>query len=573
MTDRAYHAVLRWGSHLAVGIVVAVLPGMPLARAHGAGGTDRPLFREVADTVGLAFDHASGAAGRFYLPEIMGSGAALLDYDSDGDLDVYLVQGSPDARTSSRLFRNHLVEDGRLRFTDVTERARVGHRGWGMGVAVGDVDADADPDLYVTSFGPDILYRNNGDGTFTDVTQAAGVSDERWNASAAFVDYDADGDLDLFVTAYVDFTVKGNKPCYDATGARDYCLPAEYRPLPDRLFRNDGQGRFTDVTVASGVGSVAGAGLGVTAADFNGDGRVDLYVANDGTPNHLWINRGNGTFEETGLMSGSALDAAGRAKAGMGVGAGDFDNDGDEDLFVTNLVGEMNTLFLNDGTAAFDDVTNRFRLASVSLPFTGFGTDWFDYDNDGRLDLFIANGAVAIVDALRGKPYPYQQKNLLLHNESAAGFTNVSGQAGAALALSEVSRGAAFGDLDNDGDVDIVVTNNNGKARVLLNEGTASAHWLTVRLQGGKGNRDGLGAVVRIIRDAGPPLMRRSHTDSSYLSANDPRVHFGLGIDHAVTEITVDWPAGGRESWKSQGVDRVITLREGSGQPVARSKG
>ena len=458
-----------------------------------------PLFREVAQETGLRFTHEPGAAGQYRLPEIIGSGVALLDYDGDGDLDVYLVQGSPNARTSSRLFRNEMMKDRRLRFTDVTETAGVARRGWGMGAAVGDYDNDGDPDLYVTSFGSNTLYRNEGRGRFADVTSEAGVDDPRWSASAAFVDYDADGDLDLFVTAYVDFSEKGNKPCYDPAGQRDYCLPAEYRPLPARLFRNEGGGRFSDVTDPSGIGSAAGAGLGVVSTDANGDGFLDLYVANDGTKNHLWMNTGNGRFTEDGLMSGTAYDAAGRAEAGMGVAAADFDADGDEDLFVTNLIGETNTLYLNDGKGLFEDATVRLKLAAPSRPFTGFGTDWFDFDNDGWLDLFVANGAVAIVDVLRGRPYPYQQRNLLLRNEGGQGFRDLTGDAGPALALEEVSRGAAFGDIDNDGDVDIVVSNNNGPARLLLNE-QRSRHWLSIRLEGTTAARDGQGALVRVLR-------------------------------------------------------------------------
>ncbi len=316
---------------------------------------------------------------------------------------------------------------------------------------MGDYDNDGDPDLYVTNFGHNVLYRNNGDGTFTDVTREAGVDDERWSASAAFLDYDRDGDLDLFVTNYVDFTLLGNKRCFAATGEPDYCTPAIYRPVPDRLFRNEGGGKFVDVTLTSGIGSAFGPGLGVVCADFNLDGWTDIYVANDGAANLLWINKGNGTFEEAGLLSGAAYGTDGIARAGMGVTAGDFDNDGDDDILVTNLRREGSTLYRNDGRGFFYDATTESGLTQASFPYTGFGVEWFDYDNDGYLDLFVANGAVTILETLRGSRYPFHQRNQLFRNEGE-GKKLVETSAGPAFQLSEVSRGAAFGDIDNDGD-------------------------------------------------------------------------------------------------------------------------
>ncbi len=303
-----------------------------------------PLFIESAAQTGLAFTHVSGASGQYYMAEQMGAGVALFDYDADGDLDVFLVQGGPfepggkigSTHPTSRLFRNDLkvAADGRrtLHFTDVTQAAGVGLRGHGMGAVVGDYDNDGDLDLFVTSFGPETLYRNNGDGTFSDVTKQAGVSDPLWSASGAFVDYDRDGDLDLFVTNYLDFTVTDNKRCNDALGARDYCSPRAYRPVPDRLYRNEGGGRFINVTEAAGISKADGAGLGVSTGDYNADGWLDLYVANDATPNQLWINQRNGTFVDEGLLSGSALNAAGNPEGSMGIASGDFDLDGDEDL-------------------------------------------------------------------------------------------------------------------------------------------------------------------------------------------------------------------------------------------------
>jgi enediyne biosynthesis protein E4 len=568
------------------------------ARGPQAGGSRHsPLFREAAAETGLNFHHFTGATGEYFMPEIMGAGAALFDYDNDGDLDAYLPQGlmlgekkkigdakfPPPAgwKPGHRLFRNEIIPSGRLKFTDVTERAGVGLVGYGMGAAVGDYDNDGDPDLYVTNFGPNVLYRNNGDGTFTDVTERAGVNDGRWSTSASFLDYDRDGDLDLFVCNYADFTVRGNKRCVSATGEQDYCAPSHYKPVPDRLFRNDGEkggGRFTDVTLASGMGAAFGPALGVSAADFNGDGLVDVYVANDGAANLLWINKGDGTFEETGLLAGAAYGMDGVARAGMGVAVGDFDNDGDEDVLVTNLTKEGATLYRNlseqGGRGNFSDASSEFELTEPSFLSTGFGVGWLDYDNDGRLDLFMANGAVTLLPGLRGAAYPFRQRNQLFRNEGRA-FREVTRAAGAAFELSEVSRGAAFGDVDNDGDVDILLSNNNGPARLLLNEASPRAHWLGVKLEGVKDNRAGYGARVVLLRKEQPTLWRRAHSDGSYLSASDSRVHFGLGASRGVEAVIVEWPNGEKESWANVKADSFVTLRQGSGKPVdsARRRG
>jgi hypothetical protein len=545
-----------------------------------------PLFREVAEEVGLKFHHFTGATSEFYMPEIMGAGVALFDYDNDGDLDVYLIQGTtfdptqdpqrtkfpPPAawKPGNRLFRNLVSETGKLQFVDVTENAGVGHIGYGMGVAVGDYDNDGFQDLYITNFGRNVLYHNNGDGTFTDVTAKAGVDDARWSTSAAWVDYDRDGRLDLFVANYLDFTVKGNKHCYAPTGERDYCTPKMYQPVPARLFHNRGDGTFEDVTEAAGVGAAIGPGLGVVCADFNGDGWPDIYVANDGASAHLWINHRNGTFKEMSLLSGAAYSADGLPQAGMGVTAGDFDGDGDEDIFKTNLTNEGANLYVNDGRGNFYDASAELGLLLPTFPYTGFGTEWFDYDNDGRLDLFIANGAVNRIESLRGKPYPFGQPNQLFHNEGEGKkFCEMTSVAGPAFALSEVSRGAAFGDIDNDGAVDIVVANNNGPVRLLLNQSRSlnNNHWLLVRLEGSRGNRFGMGATVE-VRQRGRKLLRRAHTDSSYLSANDIRVHFGLGEDTKIDELIVRWPDGKCESWDKIQADRLVTIRQGTGKVV-----
>jgi enediyne biosynthesis protein E4 len=561
--------------------LAVALMGVMVALSSSNGSSQNagtsPLFIESAAASGLAFTHVNGATGRYYIAEEMGAGAAVFDYDNDGDLDVFLVQGGSldgagknPPKVTSRLFRNDLTTapDGRrvLHFTDVTAKAGVGLEAYGMGAATGDYDNDGDLDLFVTTFGPDTLFRNNGDGTFSDVTKEAGVSDPLWSTSATFFDYDRDGDLDLYVANYLDFTIAGNKTCADALGSPDYCGPRVYRPAPDRLYQNDGRGRFADVTEASGIAKADGKGLGVVAADYNGDGWLDLYVANDATPNQLWINRHNGTFADEGLLSGSALNAAGNPEGSMGIASGDFDADGDEDLFVTNIATETFVLYRNAGNGNFEDVRVAAGLAAPTAAFTGFGTDWFDYDNDGWLDLFVANGAVNVIEAQRNQPSPFRMKNLLFHNDGKGRFTDTSAAGGPAFAHAEISRGAAFGDIDNDGDTDIVVTTNGGPVRLLLNQSGATNHWLQVSLEQTPGNRMGFGARVGVERQGLPTLWRRVRTDGSYLSASDPRAHFGLGRDARVAGITVQWPDGVSERWTSEGVDRRVTLRRGTGQ-------
>jgi enediyne biosynthesis protein E4 len=465
----------------------------------------------------------------------------------------------------SRLFRNDLAAGPggtrTLHFTDVTDRAGVGLRTYGMGAAVGDYDGDGDLDLFVTSFGPETLFRNNGDATFTDVTEAAGVSDDLWSTSAAFVDYDRDGRLDLFVANYVDFTLAGNRHCFDSVGAPDYCSPRVYRPVPDRLYRNLGNGRFANATEPAGLTRADGAGLGVSVGDYNGDGWPDIYVANDATPNQLWINRRDGTFEDEGLLSGSGLNAAGNPEGSMGIASKDYDLDGDEDLFITNIVGETFAMYENDGRGHFEDVRIRTGLAAPTAAFTGFGTDWFDYDNDGWFDLFIANGAVNTIAAQRGQPMPFRMKNQLFRNTGRKQFEDVSASAGPAFALAEVGRGAAFGDVDNDGDVDVVVSNNGGPTRLLLNQTGSRQHWLQIRLEQPGGNPSAVGAWIALERPGLPTLFWRVRSDGSYLSASDLRAHFGLGGTGAIGAVTVQWPDGERERWTGVTSDRIITLR------------
>lgn len=544
--------------------------------------TSAPAARTIftAGETGLDFHHAIGASGEYYFPEIMGSGVAVLDYDGDGDLDVFAVQGKMLDDTAQplfalpashvpghRLFRNELIPSGRLGFVDVSNEAGLGAESYGMGVATGDYDNDGDVDIYVANVGANILYRNDGDGDFTEVTREAGVGDDGWGVSATFFDYDRDGHLDLFVANYVNFFLSNNVACKGRAGQRDYCDPTVYPPGRDRLYRNDGNGRFKDVTTETGLDAAFGNGLGVTAADFDLDGWPDLYVANDKMANQLWMNLGDGRFEDRALISGAAYNADGAAEASMGVAAGDYDSDGDEDLFLTHLGAQTNTLYRNERNDIFIDVTESSRLAIPSLGFTGFGTAWFDFDNDADLDLFSVNGAVQIeTDQMGIEPYPFLQTNQLFRNDGSGRFEELD--AGAAMDMPAVGRGAAFGDIDNDGDVDIVVSNNNGPMRLLVNEVGNEQHWLALRLRGTRVNRDAIGARVQITRAGDAPQWRRVHTDGSYASASDPRLHVGLGGSVEPVTVEVIWPDGLRERWAELAADTLHAIVQGEGGAV-----
>ncbi len=546
------------------------------------------LFSEAAQPSGLDFVHFNGMSGEFYYPEVVGPGAALFDYDNDGDLDVYLVQGEmlgpkkladalfpPEAGQplSDRLFRNDLAVQGKgsrsLRFTDVTAQSGIAGDGYGIGVAAGDIDNDGWTDLYVLNWGPNRLLRNNGDGTFADITTPANANDPQLSVSAAFLDYDRDGWLDLYVVNHVHFSIAEHKPCEAPLGGREYCATHRYETVPGRLLRNRGSGRFDDVSVKSGIKRAFGAGLGIVTADYNGDGWLDIYVANDGDPNQLWVNQQDGTFRDEALLAGAAVNMDGVAEAGMGVDAGDFDGDGDEDLFMTHDREETNTIYVNDGQGWFEDRTVATGLARPSQGLTGFGAAWFDYDNDGWLDLFIANGDVRTIAELAraGDPYPLDQPNQLIANLGDGTFRDVSQQAGKAVTLPEVSRGAAFGDIDNDGDTDILVTNNSGRARLLINLAGNRQHWLGLRLLDRSG-RDALGARVAVYQGSGPVLWRRARSDASYASANDPRVLVGLGDATTVARILIYWPEGEVEEWTKVPVDGYVTLRQNAGTPI-----
>ena len=597
-------------------VVVGGCAADPASRASSAGvgrsedvrGTTDSVgsdwFVERAAELGIDFVHFNGASGHFYYPEILPPGVGLLDYDNDGDLDVFLVQGrllGPDATVADalippaspgpltgRLYRNDLEvgPDGSRswRFVDVTEQSGLHADGYGFGVAAGDIHNDGWVDLLVTSFESERLFRNDGDGTFTDVSDRAGIeAPNAFGVSAAFVDYDRDGWLDLYIGDNVDYGLDNRTVCPNTAGARDYCPPETYGGLPDRLYRNLGNGRFDDVSATAlrhvNTGGVSratlgrfGPALGVATADYDGDGWLDIYVANDGTENLLWINQRDGTLVDAALLSGAALSGLGTPEAGMGVDAGDFDDDGDEDLFMTHLTTEGNNLYVNDGSGMFRDDSAASRLGPGSLPYTGWGSAWFDFDNDGRLDVMAVNGTVVAVDGREDDPFPYGQRNTLFRNLGERRFEDVTDRAGAVFELSEVSRGAAFGDVDNDGDMDVLVGNNTGPVRLLVNTIGNRRHWVGLRLvasmdgsAAGRG-RDLLGARVAVVRDGEPTRWRRARSDGSYASANDPRVLVGLGDSATAPDVQVRWPSGRTEAWDDVAVDRYTTLIEGQGR-------
>jgi hypothetical protein len=539
-------------------------PSTPTPAPTPAPAAGPVWFEEVAAARGIAWAHRSGHQTRYLLPEIMGGGAALFDMDSDGDLDLYLVQsgsilekGAKDP--SNRLYRNR----GDGTFEDVTAGSGTDVAGYGMGVAAGDYDDDGDTDLFVTNAGRCILLRNEGGGRFTDVTDKAGVAGRGWSTSAAFFDADEDGDLDLFVLRYINWSAGGELQCFSMTGAPDYCSPRNYdAPLSDILYRNNADGTFTDVSDRAGLHAAFGNGLGVVVTDANQDGRPDVFVANDALPNQLWINRRQGRFEDEALVRGTAVDEDGSAKSGMGVDAKDVDDDGDEDVLVVNLDGESDSFYRNDGPF-FSDATAAAGLRVVSRRFTRFGTGWIDFDNDGWLDLYQANGRVG-QQAERYGDDVYAEPSLLLKGASSGRFTEMSPRGGTSPTLIASARAAAFGDIDNDGGVDIVVVNRDHAPFLLRNVAPNRGHWLTLRVLEPNG-RDSLGAQV--TASIGPRrLTRMVRAAYSYLASNDPRVHIGLGAATMLADVNVRWPDGTSESFGEFQADRIVTLQRGKGR-------
>ena len=529
---------------------------------------DRPTnvqFTEIAAQAGITFKHVFSPEKK-YIVESMSGGVALFDYDNDGYLDIYFVNSltvdlaAKHQKTKSALYHNN----GDGTFTDVTDKAGVGDVGFGMGVAVGDYNNDGFDDLYVTCLGRNHLFKNNGNGTFTDVTNKAGVGDPRWSTGAAFLDYDNDGKLDLFVSNYVDFDLDhlpefGKGRTCQFKGVPVQCGPRGLPGAGDSLYHNNGDGTFTDVSKKAGVSDPNGYyGLGVICSDFDEDGYVDIFVANDSTPNFLYHNNGDGTFKEIGFTSGTAVNESGSEQGCMGVTVGDYDHDGKLDLFITNFDDEYNILYHNDGHNAFTDVSYTAKLAEVSLPYVGWGTKFFDYDNDGWLDLFVVNGHA----------YPqrdhYRQRELLHHNNRDGTFSEVAAQMGATLMQERVGRGAAFGDIDNDGDIDIVVNDLDGSPQLLRNDGGNSNNSVLIKTVGLNSNRDGIGARVKVV-SGDLTQIDEVRSGGSYLSQNDLRLHFGLEKRTTIDLIEVRWPSGVIDKITNLSANRILTIKEGKG--------
>lgn len=562
---------MNWLSQLTAALILvslAVTGAAPSQERHG-GAKPPPsaTFESIGPRVGIDFQHTNGASPDKFLVETMGSGGLFFDYNNDDRPDIFLVDGGSLAdrqvasRARHRLYRNR--QDGT--FDDVTAASGIRHREYGMGACAADYDNDGWVDLYVTNFGPNILYRNNGDGTFADVTASAGVGWPAWSTSCGFVDVDRDGDVDLFVTNYVDAGMNNNRFCGNPTQQiRIYCHPLNYKSLPSVLYRNNGKGSFSEVSAELGIAKYNGNGLGVAVGDYDDDGWPDVFVANDAVPNFLFHNEGNGKFREVALLAGVSVASDGKARAGMGTDFGDYDGDLRLDLFVTNHEFETHSLFRNLGNGLFGDVTAESRIGPPTLPLVGFGTVFFDYDNDGALDIVIVNGHVVDNTALFRPGSSHAQRRLLLRNEGNRRFAEVGGLSGAGFADPKVGRTVAAADIDLDGDLDLLVTNNGQTVDLLRYVGSNGLSRLIVRTVGTKSNRDGIGTRLKLTTGT-TTYLREVKSGSSYLGQNDLRQHFGLGRAERIDQLELRWPSGHVEVLRDVPINHAITVVEGQG--------
>ena len=528
-----------------------------------------PWFEDLSSSSGVEFDWISGGQGDFNLPEIIGGGIALIDYDNDGDLDLYFVQGgelieairNPSSNNASdKLYRN----DGDFKFTDVTESALPSQacRGYGMSPAAGDYDNDGDTDIYIANLGRNTLLRND-EGQFTDVTEMAGLGDDGWGSAAAFVDIDLDGDLDLYSGNYLEWSPETEITCHATQGGEDYCAPTNYpTPAIDRLYLNLGDGRFKDITRSSGIASNARTSLGISIADYDQNGLPDIFIANDGMPDTMWSNQGDARFQDTGLQSGCSIDNDGQEKAGMGVGAMDMDDDGDIDLLVCNLGGESDSLFRNEGDH-FTDLTARSGIKTATSKFTRFGLGWADFNNDGHLDLYEATGRVQRAGESVSGDDPYAEMNVLLSGQAGGRMQLRTPSGGVANQEPRTSRGAAFGDLDDDGKIDMVVINRDAPANIYRNINDETGQWMLIKALDRHG-RNAIGA--KLTAQAGNrQITRLIHPAGSYYASNDPRAHMGLGPITQVDHLDIIWPDGSKERFGTLEAGQIHTLRQGEG--------
>jgi hypothetical protein len=536
------------------------------------GSAPKPIpgkFVDITKASGVQFEHLASHTPKKYLIETMGSGVALFDYDNDGRLDIFLINGAPLAdptakgslpqKTSLKYWNRlyHQKRDGT--FEDVTEKAGLQGSGYGMGVAVGDYDNDGREDLFVTAYGNNKLYHNNGNGTFSDLTEKAGVGGSGWSTSAAWVDLDGDGLLDLVVLRYMQWDFDDIWCGEHLQGHRAYCHPNLFPTAEPLVYHNDGNGHFTDITERSGLGK-PGKGLGIGIADFDRDGHIDVFVANDSMPQFLFHNKGSGTFEEQALFAGVGMDGNGHTYAGMGIDFADYDNDGLPDIAIDNLAPQMYALYRNTGDGTFDYVSYTSGLGLITGPHSGWGMHFIDYDNDGWKDLLIVQGHVLDTIQITEPQHHYREPMLLARNTGKK-FLDVSADSGDVFNQTWVARGLAVGDLDNDGKIDAVVTTNDGPAHVLHNETKTSNHWLTLELVGHKSNRDAIGAEVKVVTTLGAQYQTVS-TTGSYLSSSDKRVHFGLGNDATVQTLEIHWPSGIVQTLHAVAADRVLRIEE-----------
>jgi hypothetical protein len=526
-------------------------------------------FTDVRESAKITFQQDSTQTEEKYYLETMGTGVGWIDYDQDGLMDLFFVQSAatdiykPPHPLRSALYRNN----GDGTFTDVTDKAGVGGEGhYGQGVAVGDFDNDGYPDLYVTGYGSAILYHNNGNGTFTDVTAKAGVADSGgWSTSAGWFDYDKDGWLDLVVTNYIDWTPKNNLWCGEhRPGYRSYCHPGNYKGQRIKLYHNNHDGTFTDVSDASGVGKPEAKGMGVVLADFNNDGWPDIAIANDSWPNFLFINKHNGTFEDVSLISGLAASEDGRYEAGMGIDAADVDGDGWQDVYITHLDFELNRLYRNSQDGTFTDETFRSGLGNKAVLMSGVAMKFLDYDNDGWNDILQLNGSMLDNVALYHAEVSYKEPLLMFHNSGKGQFEKTSDSLGPDFMRPIVGRGLATADYDNDGDIDIVTNNRGDYPSLLRNDGGNANHWITIQLIGTKSNRDGIGASLKLTSE-GFVHVEQAKGGSSYMSASDPRIHFGLGKRTKIDSLEITWPSGHMDRLTNVSIDQIITVKEGEG--------